>query len=39
MKMTNKLANDLMDCLACVAVSANGGCPINERGEPCLSEE
>lgn len=39
MKMTNKLANDLMDCLACVAISANGGCPMDEHGEPCISEE
>lgn len=39
MKMTNKLANNLMDCLVCVAISANGGCPMDEHGKPCLSKE
>lgn len=33
MKMTETLANDLMDCLAALAISANGGCSFDENGE------
>ena len=34
MKMTSKLANTLMDCLACVAISANGGVEVDKNGNP-----
>ena len=33
MVMTEKLANQLMDCLACVAISATGGIIQNENGD------
>lgn len=33
MKMTQKLANDLMDCLYCLACSANGRMPETEEEE------
>ena len=33
MIMTEKLANQLMDCLACVAISATGGIIQNENGD------
>lgn len=39
MKMTNKLANELMDCLACVAISANGGVATDENGDFLMTEE
>lgn len=39
MKMTNRLANELMDCLACVAISANGGVAFDENGDPVMTEE
>ena len=39
MRMTFKCANELMTALACVAISANGGCPVDENGEPNLSAE
>lgn len=39
MKMTQKLATDLMDILAAVAISANGGISIDENGEPDITEE
>lgn len=39
MKMTNKLANTLMDCLACVAISANGGVEVDKNGNPITPEE
>ena len=32
--MTQTLANELMDNLACLAFSAMGGIPVNEDGEP-----
>ena len=38
MKMTQKLANDLMDCLAAVAISAMGGIIIKD-GEPYVPDE
>ena len=38
MKMTQKLANDLMDCLACLAISALGGARIDENGEPYVPD-
>ena len=33
MVMTEKLANQLMDCLACVAISATGGIIQNENDD------
>lgn len=39
MKMTSKLANQLMDDLCCVAISANGGVPTDENGECCITDE
>lgn len=39
MKMTSKLANQLMDDLCCVAISANGGVPMDENGECCITDE
>lgn len=39
MKMTFKCADELMTALACVAISANGGCPVDENGEPNMTEE
>lgn len=39
MKMTQKLANDLMDCLTCLAISALGGVSIDENGEPYVPDE
>ena len=39
MKMTSKLANTLMDCLACVAISANGGVEVDKNGNPITTEE
>lgn len=39
MKMTFKCADELMTALACVAISANGGCPVDENGEPNMTEK
>lgn len=39
MKMTFKCADKLITALACVAISANGGCPVDENGEPNMTEE
>lgn len=39
MKMTQKLAIDLMDILAAVAISANGGVSIDENGKPDITNE
>ena len=39
MKMSNELANALMDALACLAISANGGVEVDENGEPIMTEE
>lgn len=39
MKMTFKCADELMTALACVAISANGGCPTDENGESTISAE
>jgi hypothetical protein len=39
MKMTFKCADELMTALACVAISANGGCPVDENGEPTMTAE
>ena len=39
MKMTQKLANDLMDCLTCLAISALDGVRIDENGEPYVPDE
>lgn len=39
MKMTNKLANTLMDSLACVAISANGGARVDEDGNIIVTNE
>lgn len=39
MKMTFKCADELMTALACVAISASGGCPVDENGEPTMTEE
>ena len=39
MKMTFKCADELMTALACVAISANGGCPVDENGEPNMTKE
>ena len=38
MQMTQKLANDLMDCLTCLAISALGGAHIDENGEPFVPD-
>ena len=38
MKMTQKLANDLMDCLTCLAISALDGVRIDENGEPYVPD-
>lgn len=37
--MTFKCADELMTALACVAISANGGCPVDKNGDPCMTEE
>lgn len=39
MKMTNKLANTLMDTLVCVAISANGGAKVDEDGNIIVTDE
>ena len=39
MKMTKALAEQLQDTLACIAISANGGCHIDENGEPFLEDD
>ena len=39
MKMTFKCADELMTALACVAISANGGCPTDENGEPSFTAD
>lgn len=39
MRMTNKLANTLMDTLACVAISANGGAKVDEDGNIIVTDE
>ncbi len=38
MKMTQKLANELMDCLTCLAISALDGVRIDENGEPYVPD-
>ena len=38
MKMTQKLANDLMDCLTCLAISALDGVRYDENGEPYVPD-
>jgi hypothetical protein len=38
MKMTQKLADELMDCLACLAISALGGVRIDENGKPYVPD-
>lgn len=38
MKMTQKLANDLMDCLTCLAISALDGVRVDENGEPYVPD-
>ena len=38
MQMTQKLADSLMDCLACLAISALGGVHIDENGEPFVPD-
>lgn len=37
--MTEKLANQLMDTLTCVYISAMGGVPTDENGEVCMTNE
>ena len=39
MKMTNILAKSLLDDLACLAISANGGAELDENGEVVASPE
>lgn len=39
MIMTQELANELMNVLACVAISANGGVETDENGEVIVSPE
>ena len=39
MIMTKSLADELMNALACVAISANGGIALDENGEPTISPE
>lgn len=39
MRMTWELANELMNALACVAISANGGAEVDEHGEARVSPE
>lgn len=39
MTMNVSLANALMDCLANVAISANGCAQYDENGEPILTEQ
>ncbi len=39
MRMTKTLANTLLDDLACVAISANGGCPMDDDGNIIMSNE
>ena len=39
MKMTEKLANSIMENLACLAISANGGVPVDENGNPMITDE
>lgn len=39
MRMTNKLAKTLMDSLACVAISANGGVKTDEDGNIIVTDE
>lgn len=38
MKMTQKLADELMDCLTCLAISALDGVRIDENGRPYVPE-
>lgn len=38
MKMTQKLADELMDCLTCLAISALDGVRIDENGEPYVPD-
>lgn len=39
MTMTQELANELMNALACIAISAKGGAEIDEHGELRVSPE
>lgn len=38
MQMTQKLANDLMDCLTALAISALGSVHLDANGEPYIPE-
>lgn len=39
MRVSYELCFDLMNALAGIAICGNGGCPVNEVGEPYLSDE
>lgn len=39
MRVSYELCFELMDALAGIAICGNGGCPVNEAGEPDLSDE
>lgn len=39
MEITWTLFKELLDCLACVAISAHGGYQVDENGEPVISDE